>query len=158
MSLALIVLGLVASAALTKVLFRSSYQPILEVDAEDPDMLAAVKNARSEIDHFIAVLQEGKSTAASVKVPIRENGRTEHFWINDLTYQGDTFSGLIDNDPQTVTSVCAGQRVQVNKADISDWLYFSGDGRMVGNFTLRVLLPRMPVEHAQDLKRELQWV
>jgi uncharacterized protein YegJ (DUF2314 family) len=158
MGLALIALVIVVGAALAKVFFRYPRNPIFEVDAKDPEMRAAMMKARAEIEHFITVVQEGQDSMASVKVPISEKGRTEHFWINDLTYQKDEFSGLIDNDPQIVTSVCAGQRVKVNKADISDWLYFNSDGRMVGNYTLRVLLHRMPSEQAQDLKRELQWV
>jgi len=115
MNLWLLALAIVVSLILAKIFLHRSNDPIFEVDAEDPGMLAAIKKAQTEIDHFISVLQGGKSTTASVKVPIIENGRTEHFWINDLTYQNDEFSGLIDNDPQLVTSVCAGQRVKVKK-------------------------------------------
>jgi uncharacterized protein YegJ (DUF2314 family) len=158
MDLALIALVIIVGMVLAKVFFRSPRNLIFEVDAEDPEMLAAMMKARAEIEHFITVVQEGQGSTASVKIPLSENGRTEHFWINDLTYQNDEFSGLIDNDPQIVTSVCAGQRVKVNKADISDWLYFNSEGRMVGNYTLRVLLRRMPSEQVQDLKHELQWV
>jgi uncharacterized protein YegJ (DUF2314 family) len=62
----------------------------------------------------------------------------EHFWVGDLKRQGNSISGQIDNQPESVTTVKAGQRITINKADTSDWV-FVRNGKMAGNETLKVL-------------------
>ena len=38
-----------------------------------------------------------------------------------------------------------GQRIEVNERQISDWMYLRA-GKIVGNYTMRPLLQRMPPE------------
>ena len=64
-------------------------------------------------------------------------------WLVDVTYQNGEFSGRINNEPGMVSNVQMGDRRQVAKAEISDWL-FMRDGKMHGNYTLRPLLKTMP--------------
>ena len=41
----------------------------------------------------------------------------------------------------------AGQRIEVADSQISDWMYLR-NGKIVGNYTMRPLLKRMPAQDA----------
>jgi uncharacterized protein YegJ (DUF2314 family) len=124
------------------------------VDKDDPDMLAAFAKARSETDNFIAIMIAGTGDSYSVKVAVTDNGQTEYFWLDGLTYANGVFSGTIDNDPELVKNVKMGQPINVKKEDIYDWLYMK-DGKMYGNYTVRVLLPKMSKEDADKIRAML---
>ena len=124
------------------------------VDKDDPDMLAAFAKARSETDNFIAVMNAGTGESYSVKVAVTDNVQTEYFWLDNLTYANGVFSGTIDNDPDLVKNVKMGQHIDVKKEDIFDWLYMK-DGKMYGNYTVRVLLPKMSKEDADKIRAML---
>ena len=83
--------------------------------------------------------------AAEAAVP--GNGTTEHFWLTRIKRDNGKISGVISNQPQSVTSVKVGQRYEFTEDMISDWT-FKRNGKLVGNETMRVLLPRMPEEQA----------
>lgn len=51
----------------------------------------------------------------AVKAPITDHGRTEHFWLTDVTYSNGMFIGVISNDPGIVTNVEYGQEWKIKK-------------------------------------------
>jgi uncharacterized protein YegJ (DUF2314 family) len=127
-------------------------QPTVEVSADDPQMVAAISRARQTVQRVITELERGNKQT-SVKVAIVDGAAVEHFWLRDVEYDAKTgaFVGKIDNDPDKVKTVRLGQAVTVRAGTISDWLYMSG-GKMHGNFTVRVLLPKMAPEEASRLR------
>jgi uncharacterized protein YegJ (DUF2314 family) len=86
-----------------------------------------------------------------LKIKITDQNDTEHFWATDIARQDGKLMGTINNDPEIVASVKLGDRVEIQEADISDWLYMR-DGKMLGNETLKPLLKSMPAEEAARLK------
>jgi len=128
--------------------------PVIMVDKDDAAMKAAFAKARSETDAFIAIMQSGAPSSCSIKVGITDHDQVEYFWLDNLTYAGGVFSGTIDNDPELVKNVKMGQKVSVKKEEIFDWLYMK-DGKMYGNYTVRVLLPKMSKEDADKIKAVL---
>jgi uncharacterized protein YegJ (DUF2314 family) len=62
--------------------------------------------------------------------------------------------GTINNDPNKVSTVKLGERIEIPEADISDWMYLR-DGKVVGNYTLRPLLKKMPAKEAEQLRKLL---
>lgn len=62
--------------------------------------------------------------------------------------------GTINNDPEIVHNVKIGDRILTPEDDISDWLYMQ-NGKMVGNYTLRVLFKQMSVSEAEKYKAML---
>ncbi len=128
---------------------------VTQVDADDQMMHAAIQRARSEVELFIKILRSG-NTEVSVKVPVNDGRTVEHFWLKDVGYSSvdGRFTGKIDNDPNDVKGIVLGQRVSIQKSEISDWLYMQS-GRMYGNYTLRALLPRMPKARADALRKVL---
>jgi uncharacterized protein YegJ (DUF2314 family) len=128
--------------------------PVIMVDSDDAAMKAAFVKAKSQTDDFIKIMQSGTVSGCSVKVGITDNKQTEFFWLDDLTYTNGVFSGTIDNDPELVKNVKIGQKYDVKKEDIVDWLYMK-DGKMYGNYTVRVLLPKLSKEDADKMRAML---
>ena len=114
-------------------------------------MNAAFAKARSETDAFIKIMQSGTPSSCSVKIGVSDHGSVEYFWLDKLTYNNGVFSGTIDNDPELVKNVKMGQKIDVKKEEIFDWLYMK-DGKMYGNYTVRVLLPKMSKEDADKMR------
>jgi uncharacterized protein YegJ (DUF2314 family) len=118
---------------------------------DEQEMQAEIARARSEVDTFLVELSKANGTDFSVKAPIEDKGKTEHFWLTDIVYQDDEFEGLIGNDPGVVGNVKFGQKWKIKKAEISDWM-FMRDGKMHGNYTMRPLLKTMPKEQADEFR------
>ena len=135
----------------------ASDDPVIGVEAEDREMNAAIAHARSTVAEFVERLENPKPTdeAFSVKKMVEDGDQVEHFWLTDISHTDGTFSGTIGNDPQVVRTVKFGQQVTVAASDITDWMYLD-NGKMVGNFTLLVLLERMPKEQADAIRQEYQ--
>ncbi len=122
-----------------------SSDPVTEVEFEDKDMNAAIDDARASLAEFVERLKNPKPTdeSFSVKKMISDGEEVEHLWLTDVSYSDGKFTGIINEDPQSVSNVIFGQEVTVEEAEILDWMYLD-DGALVGNFTLRSLLKRMP--------------
>jgi len=128
---------------------------IINVEANDAEMESAIATAREKLPQFWQVFthpEKGESDF-SLKVKIKDSHGTEHFWVTEIERKEDgKIFGVINNDPEIVKSVKLNDRIAVPEGDISDWLY-SRDGKMVGNYTLRVLFKQMPPKEVQYYKQ-----
>ena len=106
------------------------------------EMEDAIARGRATVDRFILSLERQEGSEFCVKVPITDEGQTEHFWLDNLGYKNGMFTGKIADDPGVVQNVKFGQKWSVHKNEISDWM-FMRDRRMYGNFTLVPLLQTM---------------
>lgn len=120
----------------------------------DDEMDAAIEKARASVDQFLAVFESGDGNVFSVKAPISDDNGTEHFWLTNITFADDEFSGTINNDPGIVKNVRNGQSWTVGKSEISDWMFFR-DEKIHGNYTLRPLLKTMPADEAATYRSML---
>lgn len=120
----------------------------------DPDMEAAFRKARATLDQFLKIIRERRGTITSyaVKVPIRQDDRTEYFWVNELEQRDKKFIGRISNAPRSITNISEGQRISFERRDIVDWLYRE-NGRMVGNYTACALIKRAKPADAEEFKK-----
>ena len=130
---------------------RSDPPETLVTEYDQQEMDAAIARARGEVDSFIAELQKSDGENFFVKVPIEDNGKGEHFWLNNVTYRDGKFEGTVNNEPGIVTNITIGQKLRVNKSEISDWMYLR-DGKMYGNYTLRPLMKSMPEDEAAQIR------
>ena len=115
--------------------------PVVMLQGDEPEMAAAVAEARSTVSDFIAALQnppEGASSFA-VKKKFTDGDQTEYMWLIEPTYADGVFTGTLDNDPQLVTNVQIGQQYSVKETEIQDWLYFAGE-EMQGAYSVKVLM------------------
>ena len=126
---------------------RDGEPPIINVDSDDPQMEAAIQNARSTVDQFITAFSNPQPSQAdfALKLPVTDGDHTEHLWVLPSRYESGTFRGTINNEPFQVKTVKLGDEVDFDKGDISDWKYVE-DGKLVGGYTIRVLRDRMSDE------------
>lgn len=120
----------------------TSVDSFVEGEYDQAEMDAAIAEARASVDEFLDVMKQGDGENFSVKVAIPDGDQTEVFWLDDISYHEDQFSGLISNEPRVVTNVHYGQPWTVPREEAIDWLYFR-HGKMHGNFTMRPLLKGM---------------
>jgi uncharacterized protein YegJ (DUF2314 family) len=128
----------------------------IEVSEADPEMEAAIAKARETLPQFWAAFENPKNKESDfcLKVEISDRNGVEHFWMNEIERKTGKIFGSINNDPNVVQSVKLGQRMEIPEDKISDWLFYRED-KMVGNFTLRVLLKKMPREEAEFYQKQL---
>ena len=122
---------------------------VIGVPSGDAEMAAAIAKARESLPDFWeawAAPPQG-TEGFSLKVRITDANGSEHFWTNTIERKDGHIFANIGNEPDTVQSVVAGQRIEIAEADISDWMYWH-NGKIVGNETLRVLLKYMSKEDA----------
>jgi uncharacterized protein YegJ (DUF2314 family) len=148
-------IGILAVALMCAGCGKSTDDQVMLVGDEDKAMNAAMAHAQSTVGEFLARFENPQPTDSdfSVKKPVQDGTQVEHFWLSDISYANGVFTGLIGNDPEMVGNVLFGQQVTVGDREISDWMYFD-NGKMVGNFTLRVLLERMPKSQADAIREE----
>lgn len=154
-ALALAMTSLAPSQAET-VLQKANRDGIFNIAKGDPEMTAAFAKAQQTLDDFLVAFDSQKPGTRSflVKIPIVDRGKTEFFWINELTRKGNQFSGKINNRPETVQNVQYGQPISFPRSRIRDWSYVDG-GKLQGNFTTCVLLGREDPAQAQELKDQM---
>jgi uncharacterized protein YegJ (DUF2314 family) len=126
---------------------KSAPDTLVESGYDEQEMNTAIARARSEVESFIKELSNPTGDGHAVKAPIEDAGKTEHFWLTDVSFQDGEFKGTINNDPGIVGNVKFGQTWTIKKTEISDWMYMR-DGKMYGNYTMRPLLKTMPEDEA----------
>jgi len=125
---------------------------VINVESEDSQMNAAIKQARNSVHSFLDAIKEKNGDGFAVKVPISEDGYTEHMWMSIVEVKNGKFIGHISNEPQTIRRVKNGQKYSVGLADISDWLYFHNEVA-VGGYTIKVMLKHMSKEEAIEYRK-----
>ena len=138
-------LALLAFTLLLTCCSDPSSGPVTEVEFDDKEMAAAIDDARASLAAFIERLKNPRPTdeSFSVKKKISDGKAVEHLWITDVSYSDGKFTGILNEEPQSVRNVVFGQEVTVEETEILDWMYLD-DGKLIGNYTLRVFLERMP--------------
>ncbi len=129
---------------------------VIEVATEDTEMKAAIKLARETLPTFWSKMASHASNeeAFSLKLGISDAKMTEHFWCGDIRGSATAANCVIANEPADVHTVKMGQRVEVDPAIISDWMYMQG-GKIKGGQTIRALIPHMTPEEADTYRAML---
>lgn len=157
---------LVAATALLLICVGALGQTVLDkaqrdelsfVPKDDPAMARAFDKARASLDQFLILLRDAPPYMRSpaVKVGVSEGERVEYFWISNVVQNGETFSGLINNQPRTVKSVRIGQNYEFSRSQIVDWTFAdTRSNQMIGNYTACALLTREPPDQAAAFRRQ----
>lgn len=135
--------------------------PVFYMDSEDAAMQAVVSQAQSTFQFFWREAYWEKRrivpalVVSSVKAPFSDEEMTmtsdapvEHMWVTDIEFDGETIYGNLNSDPNDVTSVKAGDAVQLPIAGISDWLYGLG-GKAYGGFTINLMRSQMSADERE---------
>jgi len=155
----LITVLLVAGTGFVAPSCKSKDKPdrVINVEDDDKEMAAAMAKARTGLPAFWETFgnpTKGEEKFA-LKVRITDDKGAEHFWVNEIERKDGKVFGTINNDPDIVKNVRLGQRIKISEPDISDWLYMR-KGKMIGNYTLRVLFKQMPAKEVEFYKKMLE--
>lgn len=157
---------LIAIVALTQTGSRADQPPAtrppfnneVHVATDDTEVNAAIQAARRTLPVFWKAFnhpRKGETTfQLKVAMPRRHSGDRDHIWVAFIERQGDAIFGRAANDGGVWRSLHKGergQRIAVSADQIDDWMYLR-DGKIVGNYTLRVFLKRMPADQAAVLE------
>ncbi|CAA6678209.1 Unannotated [Lentimonas sp. CC4] len=128
---------------------------ITSVPNTDTSMDEAIAQARLELPAITERFLRGELEAFTVKVKIvDDDDQTEHMWLSKPSYANGKFTGTFESEPRNVTNITVGQTYSASLAEITDWMYMK-NGQMVGNYTLRAMLPRMAPEQANKIRARL---
>ena len=129
---------------------------VIDFAKSDPEMNAAIAKARAGLPQFWERFgdPEANDSDFSLKLGIEDQGETERFWCGEIEGGAGDATCVIANEPVRVHTVAYGERVAVDPAIISDWLYYR-DGKIVGGETIRVILPHLDKKEAAALRAQL---
>ena len=144
---------LLASVAFVGCSKSEKKDKIIGIEADDVEMNAAIAKARETLPRFWEAFDHPGQNDADfcLKVKITDGKEVEYFWMEKVEKKDGKIFGNIGNDPDLVHNVKLGDYIEIPEADISDWLYMH-DGKMVGNYTIRVLFKHMSAEEAAKYK------
>lgn len=136
---------------------QSNNPPIISVQDDDAAMNAAIQKARDTVlTEFAPALKSHhpKQIGHSIKVAIKDGDKVEHLWLTPVTFEGQKFTGKVNNEPKDVKGVKLGTKYSVAPEEISDWMYID-DGKLVGGFSVRVLRDKMPEKERAEFEKGL---
>jgi uncharacterized protein YegJ (DUF2314 family) len=116
--------------------------PPLEIDDDDPLMLAAIERARGTVDQLRTLHEAGTTRQAQVKIPFRTNGgEVEHLWAEVLELDDDTMKVRYLTPPVTHRGKLEREH-EHPVSDLEDWAVFDTSGNIRGGFTQRAMFER----------------
>lgn len=124
-----------------KVIERDGEPNISRVYGDDQQMNKAIALANQTIGVFDHALLSHDTTLKFLALKMRfetpEDGG-EHIWLNQITKNDEKYYGVIANVPALTTQVKLGDKVEIPKSQISDWMYIQ-NGKLKGGYTIRAL-------------------
>ncbi len=132
---------------------------VYSVAGDDPDMNAAMDEARATLDDFAAQLDSPQPGQRyfSVKARLEDGLIVEHVWLDEPDISGDTVRGYLSNEPLNVTGYEIGQPVTTTRDHVSDWMYVEDDV-LQGGFTIRVIRDALSAEERAAFDADLDFV
>lgn len=135
---------------------RQNEPTIYNVEENDVEMNKAIEKAKQTIDSFDYAFKNNSRvfTFFGLKKKFEENGNIEHIWIGNIQkIESGKYIGVIDNLPEKIKSVKLGDTVQIEKKEISDWMYIK-KSELHGGYTIRLLRERMTEEERKKFDAE----
>jgi uncharacterized protein YegJ (DUF2314 family) len=122
---------------------------VLSAANGNPDMQAAIRQARATLDTFLVTAATPPPGAEGfrLKIALQEGDSTELFWVTPFRVTDDGFEGTLASEPTVLKMVKSGQHVRFTRAEVADWGYRK-DGRQVGSHTMCAQFKTMPKAEA----------
>ncbi len=133
-----LVLGLLLIAAA-----RAADDFTVDIDEDDPEMVAAIAEAQRTCGDFVGRFAAGGADLVFfIKYEVVDGEESEFFWARVTAADDAGFTAVIDNEPVAVTTVKPGQEVRVARGDIADWLIVKDRMPHAGGFSIAVVEKR----------------
>ena len=116
-------------------------------------MKAAIAQAKSGIEEFVTALQSGDGSDFAIKEKIVSTGEVnEYVWLSNVEYVNGKFQATV-GEQDYLADLEPGAIRTVEKEDVIDWKY-EKDGKIYGNYTLRLLIHSMPEDAREPYETE----
>lgn len=120
----------------------SAADAVVLFEENDLQMANAITNARASLPNFHGAVNAGAGESYLFKAGIPYSGGNEHVWLTFTGMNGEKYTGILGNRPQWL-DYKQGDALEVDPGYVSDWAYFNQSGKLVGGFTIRVMLPQL---------------
>jgi uncharacterized protein YegJ (DUF2314 family) len=119
---------------------QPTFAPVLNVDGDDPRIVAAVAEARRRWPEFVKAFRENQDAQRPffIKAEFREGEAAEFMWVEVKRINDEQIRGILQNSPHNLTAVKEGQHVSVPLSALNDWLY-ADNQEGVGGFTMKAI-------------------
>jgi uncharacterized protein YegJ (DUF2314 family) len=134
----------------------TSYSTVFVPDG-DPEMARAIAEAVASISKLDAALEASRARCYVKAAFPCPDGDEEICWVHVEEKRDGAYHGTLDVVPENLPGLSAGSPVRVAVQDAVDWMIVADGAPIEGNFTLRVLLPRMNADEAAQAKRAMGW-
>jgi uncharacterized protein YegJ (DUF2314 family) len=104
----------------------------------DEELEAASRRARAKLPALRSRFSRGLAPGEilHVKAPFTTpDGDQEWMWVEVISWKGNNISGLLQNEPDDVPGLHAGQLVAVSESEVFDYIFTRADGSLEGNET-----------------------
>lgn len=126
--------------------FEETQMPVLRVGDDEAALLdAAAKEARLRFQEFVTAFEcRTPEQIFSVKTDFRERAgeeeRVEWMWIDVEELTPTAVVGTIGNEPRGLTTFRIGDRVELSRERVVDWMYTTPQGpeEYAGGFSVKV--------------------
>ena len=128
---------------------------VTSIAANDPELEKATVEARESVDVFLKHLQNSRDNERSFAVKVEflskgswkdtvlYGGKSDIMWVSDLSFDGESLEGKLENDPKHIEGLKMGDTVKVKPKEVVDWMFTENDC-LVGGYTEKVLRKRVP--------------
>lgn len=133
---------------------------VIEFQKDDEVMNQAIAEANKTFDHFNVAFKQPQEGYESFAIKVKfdtEDGGGEHIWIGDLTSDGKSYSGTVNNEPQLTKTVKFGDRITIDPKTISDWMYLD-KGVLKGGYTIRVMKNNLSADEKKAFDQEVGFI
>jgi uncharacterized protein YegJ (DUF2314 family) len=133
--------------------------PVVDVRSGDPEMNAAIAQARATLPAFWVSFAAPKPSETGYSLKVRfpyASNSGEHIWMAEVKKIADgRYSGRFANTPRHLPGRRAGDLAEFNEADISDWM-FVRNGKIVGGETIKPMLKLMTKADADAFRARME--
>jgi uncharacterized protein YegJ (DUF2314 family) len=122
---------------ITSVFGDTTFVPVILIE-NDHRLREAEMEARRRFPEFEDAFRSGDATDFSVKALISSADNAEHIWIEVEEITEGKIVGRLGNEPVRLDGLRLGSRVEIEKSQVEDWAFRSGD-TPIGMFTVPVI-------------------
>lgn len=139
------------------IILRKNYPDVYNLTSENERMNWSMEKARLTIHYFKECIENPKKEQEhfSLKARIEDNGKTEHIWLTEPTFdKKNNFFGIVANVPIYVKNVSLHQKIGLSMEFISDWMILE-NGRLIGGYTIRAIREGLRTDQLIDFDRSV---
>jgi len=106
------------------------------------ELLEESRKEKAKLPELRKAFNNGLAPGENIllKAPFQTpDGGQEWMWVEVTKWENDKVKGLLENTPDKIPTLHAGQAVEINEKDVFDYIRHYADRHQEGNTTERIL-------------------